>query len=108
MRAKILSPILHLHAQLSSTGLFKLMENSIIKWKSDINSKPKLRTYKMFKTLFIAEDYLKLNTNRQQRSLMAQLRCGILPIRIETGICDPITCKLKKNEVNRTNLSVMY
>ena len=25
----------------------------------------------MFKTLFTAEDYLKLNTNRQQRSLMA-------------------------------------
>ena len=81
----------------------KLMENSIIKWKSDINSKPKL---------FTAEDYFKLNTNRQQRSLMAQLRCGILPIRIETGrftnIRDPITGKLKKNEVNRTNLSVMY
>ena len=74
------------------------MENSIIKWKSDINSKAKLRTYKMFKTLFTAEDYLKLKTNRQQRSLMAQL--GILPIRIETGrftnIRDPITGKLKK------------
>ena len=31
---------------------------------------------------------------------MAQLRCGILPNRIETGrftnICDPITGKLKK------------
>ena len=39
---------------------------------------------------------------------MAQLRCGILPIRIKTGICDPITCKWKKNEVNRMNLSVMY
>ena len=45
----------------------KLMENSIIKWKSDINSKPKFQTYKMFKTLFTAEDYLKLHTNRQQR-----------------------------------------
>ena len=43
---------------------------------------------------------------------MAQLRCGILPIRIETGRFTnkrhPITGKLKKNEVNRAKLSVVY
>ena len=32
-----------------------------------------------------AEEYLLLNLNRRERSLLAQLRCGILPLRIETG-----------------------
>ena len=36
----------------------KLMENSIIKRKSDINSKPKLRTYKMFMIKFFERQNL--------------------------------------------------
>ena len=39
----------------------------------------------MFKTDFETESYLTLNITRQERSLLAQLRLGILPIRVETG-----------------------
>ena len=31
------------------------------------------------------ESYLKINLSRSERSFMAQFRCGILPLRIETG-----------------------
>ena len=31
------------------------------------------------------EPYVLLNLSRQERSLFAQLRCGILPIMVETG-----------------------
>ena len=31
------------------------------------------------------ENYLLLNLTGKERSLMAQFRCGILPLRIETG-----------------------
>lgn len=46
---------------------------------------PKLRTYRLFKSDFIRENYVDLNLKRNERSLLAQLRCGILPIRVETG-----------------------
>ena len=45
----------------------------------------KLRTYVLLKAEFKVEDYLLLCLNRSKRSLMAQLRCGILPLRIEVG-----------------------
>ena len=38
-----------------------------------------------FKEDFGIEKYVKLNLERNQRSILAQLRCGILPIHIETG-----------------------
>ena len=53
-------------------------------WKQEVESKPKLRTYRLFKTVFEVEDYVHCN-NRLKRSLFAQLRIGILPLRIETG-----------------------
>jgi hypothetical protein len=46
---------------------------------------PKLRLYKNIKRNFRTENYLCMNIPKFQRSLLAQLRCGILPIRIETG-----------------------
>ena len=38
-----------------------------------------------FKDTFCAESYLTMNINRKCRSYCAQIRCGILPLRIETG-----------------------
>ena len=55
------------------------------KWSTSVQQSPKLRTYKLFKDSFTTEYYIKLNLRKNERSLLAQLRCGILPLRIETG-----------------------
>ena len=47
--------------------------------------KPKLRTYRQFKTDFGPEKYLYLNLSKHKRSLLAQFRLGILPLSIEAG-----------------------
>ena len=54
-------------------------------WREKVDSSPKLRTYKLFKESFGAEKYLLINCDKYERSLLAQFRCGILPIRVETG-----------------------
>ena len=48
-------------------------------------SLPKLRTYVTFKQNVQLEPYVTMNITKQERSLMAQFRCGILPLRVETG-----------------------
>ncbi len=47
--------------------------------------KPKLRIYSLIKFAYEPEHYVTLNLSRAQRSVCAQLRCGILPLAIETG-----------------------
>ncbi len=54
-------------------------------WKTNLYIKPKLRTYVLFKENNCTENKVKYCMSRQQRSLIAQLRLGILPIHIETG-----------------------
>ena len=54
-------------------------------WKNCIENKPKLRTYKNIKCSFGTEEYVKMNLTRPQRSILAQIRLGILPLFIETG-----------------------
>ena len=46
---------------------------------------PKLRTYILFIQQNMTEEYVKINLKRRERSVLAQFRLGILPIRIETG-----------------------
>ncbi len=41
--------------------------------------------YKQIKTSFGVETFLTLNIDRYEKSLLAQLRYGILPLRVETG-----------------------
>ena len=53
-------------------------------WKDDVKNVSKLRNYVTFKTEFEQEHYIKLNLEKNERSYLAQFRCGILPIRIET------------------------
>ncbi len=55
------------------------------RWKQSVLSKPKLRTYKLFKQELKTEDYVNCLMTRHQRSTFAKLRCGILPIQIEVG-----------------------
>ena len=54
-------------------------------WPDKVRNTPKLRTYMKFKTSYQTENYVKINMQRNERSILAQFRCGILPLRIETG-----------------------
>ena len=54
-------------------------------WSNEMHNKPKLRTYVQIKDIFEPEPYVLSNISRQRRSLLAQIRLGILPIKIETG-----------------------
>jgi hypothetical protein len=54
-------------------------------WYTNLLKFPKLRTYRTFKTSFSTESYVELNLKRSERSVMAQFRCSILPLRLETG-----------------------
>ena len=62
-----------------------LMDAEKRKWNIELDKQPKLRTYKLFKTEFKLEDYVHMDLSLSQRSVLAQIRCGILPLRIETG-----------------------
>ena len=66
----------------------------------------KLRSYDKFSQVIETSGYLKISLSRIQRSLMAQLRLGILPLTIETGQHYQIPienrfCKLCQNKVLR-------
>ena len=63
----------------------KLLEIYKTDWKANLLYKPKLRTYRLFKYTFGTEKYVSLNLDRNYRSLLAQFRLGILPLRLETG-----------------------
>ena len=69
-------------------------------WLKVVDSKPKLRTYKLFKQEIYQENYLKYYIPKFERSLISQIRCGILPLKIETGrflnFKDPQTGKIRK------------
>jgi hypothetical protein len=70
----------------STTSAWSLLhEKHCANWNLEINTKPKLRTYKVFKNQYEAEPYVISFMNRSTRSCIAQLRCGILPLLIETG-----------------------
>ena len=53
--------------------------------KDLITKKPKLRFYKQFKCDMHEEEYVSFNLKPKERSILAQLRMGILPLAIETG-----------------------
>ena len=64
----------------------------------------KLRTYSKFKNTFSSEPYLKMTLTRKQRSALAKFRCGVAPLRLETGRYENLpvidrTCRFCVNEV---------
>ena len=70
----------------------------------------KLRTYKLFKDTFSTESYCKMILPRSHRSAFSRFRCGVAPIRLETGryerlpVCDRV-CPFCKNVVeNETHV----
>ena len=60
-------------------------EKTRIDWSLSVQKKPKLRSYMEFKQHYKLEKYVSFNYTKQERSLTAQFRSGILPLRIETG-----------------------
>jgi hypothetical protein len=76
----------------------KIRDYYSLKWSRDIQTVPKLRTYRLYKTEFGCEEYVKLNLRKYERSLLSQFRCGILPLRVETGryIGEPVETRLCK------------
>ena len=54
-------------------------------WKDEVLSKPKLRLYVQIKKRKCTENYVTMNLTPSERSFIAQLRFGILPLAIETG-----------------------
>ena len=56
-----------------------------MEWSNNVGFKPNLRYYAQFKQDVDVEKYVKFSMTRSQRSLLAQLRMGILPLHIETG-----------------------
>ena len=73
-------------------------------WKIELHTKPKLRTYLRFKDTFETEKYVQFSKNRLERSLLAQIRSGTLPLNIELGRFRNIEienriCTLCKNNV---------
>ncbi len=55
-------------------------------WLDEITRKPKLSTYVTFKNSYEVEPYSLSFMNRKHRSYLAQYRCEILPLSIETGM----------------------
>ncbi len=53
-------------------------------WRLTVESKPKLRTYRLFKSEPYPEVYLKSFMNRFQRSTFAKFRCGIYQFKLKS------------------------
>ena len=54
-------------------------------WIEGITRKPKLRFYASFKNKLSVANYVLYNLSPSERSIMAQIRLGILPLEVETG-----------------------
>lgn len=73
-----------------SNAMFNDYKN---RWYDEVNSergvsttgRNKLRTYKMFKNTYSVEAYVKTVMPKCYRSALAKFRCGVAPIRVETG-----------------------
>jgi hypothetical protein len=63
----------------------KLQEVADNIWLDNVQNKPKLRTYKLFKHVYESEPYVLCFLDREKRSYVAQLRSGILPLQVEVG-----------------------
>ncbi len=63
----------------------KINEKFLVDWTHQCSTKPKLRTYVTFKDNVDVAAHISCNLPKYERSLISQIRLGILPLRIETG-----------------------
>ena len=66
---------------------FKTLKHELYKqnWEQNRQFSSKLRTYNIIKHEYGVENYVKTLYNRSYKSIMAQFRTGILPLKVETG-----------------------
>ena len=66
------------------------------KWYNDLmlNDHSKLRTYRLFKNEYGKENYLLKNIPGKYKSAFAKFRCGVAPLKIETGRYEGIFIQL--------------
>ena len=69
----------------SSPATRKTKEHFTSQWRNSIAQTPKLRTYKLFKNAHTTDQYVLLDLQKNERFMLAQLRCGILSLCIETS-----------------------
>ena len=67
-----------------------------LQWETSVLNFPKLRTYVLFKSTYLTKNYVKTLFSKRLRSVLAQFRSGILPLKVETGrfIGTPIELRL--------------
>lgn len=61
-----------------------LQQKFVNEWHTELQSVSNLRTYMCFKSDFILGKYIAMGIIKPRRSVLAQFRSGVLPIRIET------------------------
>ena len=80
-----------LHVQLKEGEIYditaaynKLLSSSRLRWHLEAQNKPKLRTFLKIHNFDQIQVLAKSQITRYQRSLLSQLKLGILPLKIET------------------------
>ena len=73
-------------------------------WKLSVASKPKLRTYALFKINLKTELYVSLLIPKCKLSIFCQFRSGILPLAIETGRYRNVPANERLCEICNLNL----
>ena len=103
-------------SQLVNVVIDKVLADFVNKWTRQINSeigpsgrgRNKLRMYKLIKSRFVAENYCKIILPPRHRAAFSKFRCGVAPLRIETGRYEGLTedmrlcpfCSIVENEVH--------
>ena len=84
-----------------NTVMSKMFSKYVEQWQGNLQSEKalsgkggnKLRTYNLFKNSFETETYCKIPMPFSQRSSFAKFRCGVAPLRIETGRFEKLILK---------------
>ena len=87
-----------------------LRENYRNFWINELPLKSKLDMYRIVKSNYKTENYVTDNIDSHLRSFIAQIRCGILPLHIETGryigtdrnkrVCKICNCNIVEDEIH--------
>jgi hypothetical protein len=74
----------------SSSGLHSCAKEVLeewyeLQWYGKMTQSAKLRTYRLFKDYCKPSAYVRTVYNKNYRSALSKFRCGVAPIRLETG-----------------------
>ena len=91
----------------------KLLASSRLKWQLETERKPKLRSFIQIHDFDNIQTLVKSDVSRYQRSLLSQLKFGILPLKIETDRYQGIPleerlCKLCNSNSIENELHFMF